>query len=435
MRAFFWATFAGDALQIRTLRPMAMVVDLILLAFAAVASPIWLPRMLLRGRHRTDWGARFGRAPALGTPPVRGRVLLHAVSVGEVGAIRGLVEQLNAIPDLEVVVASTTDTGMTRAQDLFGKTNAVVRWPLDLSWSVKCFLRSVQPTVVGLVELEVWPNMTSACERRGIRTIVISGRLSDRSARRYGWIGPLVRPMFRRVTHVAAQDEASAVRFRKLGVPADRVEMAGNMKWDSAGRPLPASEAATQLADDLRVSSDRLLVVGGSTAPGEEALLRSSLPDGPQLICAPRRPEWWDDAAMALSPCARRSQSDRTDVDRVVLDTIGDLSDAYALADIVVVGRSFGSLHGSDPIEPIARGAATVIGPAVDDFRDVVRALKQGGGLVQCTAEELHEVLSRLVENEALRAELVAAGRAVIESAQGATSRCAELLATAARTS
>ena len=121
--------------------------------------------------------------------------------------------------------------------------------------------------------------------------------------------------------------------------------------------------------------------------------------------------------------------------DRAVLDTIGDLSDAYALADIVVVGRSFGSLHGSDPIEPIARGAATVIGPAVDDFRDVVRALKQGGGLVQCTAEQLPEVLSRLVENEALRAELVAAGRAVIESAQGATSRCAELLATAARTS
>ena len=414
---------------------MARFVDLILLLFAVVTLPVWLPRMLIRGRHRTDWSARFGRTNDLGSAPAGGRVLLHAVSVGEVGAIRGLVDQLNAQTELDVVVASTTDTGIERARALFGQTNTVVRWPLDLSWAVKRFLDAVGPTVVGLVELEVWPNMTADCARRGIDTVVVSGRLSQRSAKRYGWIAPLVRPMFRRVGHVAAQDVASARRFEELGVPKACVEVVGNMKWDSAGRALSHSDASQKLAEDLHISSDRLLVVGGSTAPGEDALLRASLPEGPQLLCAPRRPEWWDDAASALLPCSRRSQHDRTHVDRLLLDTIGDLSDAYALADIVVVGRSFGSLHGSDPIEPIARGAATIIGPAVEDFVDVVQSLKDGGGLVQCTAEELPGELARLVTDAEARAAMVAAGRDVIQSKQGATHRCADLLVHASASS
>ena len=146
---------------------MTRIVDLILILVATVTAVVWLPRMVSRGRHRTDWRARFGHTELLGPPPAAGRIVLHAVSVGEAGAIRGLVQQL-AQSGVDVVIASTTDTGVGRARELFGARHTVVRWPLDFSWAVRRFLNSIRPTAVGLVELEVWPNLTAICQKRRI---------------------------------------------------------------------------------------------------------------------------------------------------------------------------------------------------------------------------------------------------------------------------
>ena len=409
---------------------MPLLVDAIFVVVGVLAAPWWLPRMLIRGRHRTDWSARFGRTPRLCPPPAGGRIVLHAVSVGEVGALRGLVEAIEKLPDLDVVIGSTTDTGVARAKTLFGERHTVVRWPLDFSFSVRRFLSAVQPTVVGMVELEVWPNMTAICRARGIRSVVITGRLSERSYRRYKLIRPLIRAMFGRLDAVGAQDRATADRFIDLGVLSTRAEVTGNMKWDSASVPLAGPEQSTKLAERLGIDRSRLLLVGGSTAPGEEVMLRDACPAGVQLLCAPRRPEWWDAAADALSPCRRltTASTNPTPTDRYLLDTIGDLSDAYGLADVVVVGRSFGELHGSDPIEPIARGAATVIGPAVSDFRDAVEILRLGNGLIQCDASKLADVLAELLGSEAARAKLASRGADVIQSQQGATERSLQLL-------
>jgi 3-deoxy-D-manno-octulosonic-acid transferase len=386
--------------------------------------------MLVRGPHRTDWPGRFGRTGVLTPPPAGGRILLHAVSVGEVGALRGLVEAIEARADVDVVIASTTDTGVARATALFGQRHTIVRWPLDFSMCVGRFLSAVQPTVLGMVELEVWPNMTALCRKRGIRAVVLTGRLSARSHQRYRLIRPLVRGMFRRIDAVGAQDRTIADRFIDLGVPADRVEVTGNMKWDSAVVPKDGPARSAQLAQRLGIDASRLLLVGGSTAPGEEAMLRAACPRDVQLLCAPRRPEWWGDAEVALSPCRKLSTANEPGeaVDRYLLDTIGDLSDAYGLADVVVVGRSFGELHGSDPIEPIARGAATVIGPAVCDFAEAVAVLKAGHGLVQCEESQLAGTLAELLADTAARAKLASSGAAVIATQQGATARSLELL-------
>ena len=409
---------------------MRLLVDFLLICAAIAASPVWLPRMLARRTYRTDWRGRFGRASALGPPPSGGRILLHAVLVGEVGAIRGLVEQLAGEEDTEVVIASTTDTGIARAKELFGGQHTVVRWPLDFSWAVRRFLRAMQPTRIGLVELEVWPNMTAMAASAGIRSVVVSGRLSERSYRRYRLIRRFVRPMFRRIWAVAAQDQPSAQRFVDLGVDSRRVEVVGNMKWDAAAAQSGHASGEDSLASALGIDRSRLLIVGGSTAPGEDALLRRACPAGVQLLCAPRRPEWRDEAASVLAPCTRRSANEPASpgTDRYLLDTIGELSDAYGLADIVVVGRSFGSLHGSDPVEPIARGAATVIGPAVSDFRYAVDRLRDGDGIIQTDAESLPEVIQELVDDACRRQELVTQGHAVIRAEQGATGRCVELL-------
>jgi 3-deoxy-D-manno-octulosonic-acid transferase len=408
---------------------MRWLVDLLYIAGLVVSAPIWLWRLVATGKIRTDWAGRFGAAPALGAPPAGGRLLLHAVSVGEVNAIRLLVDELADGPSPpDIVVAATTNTGHARAVDLFGARHRVVRYPLDLSFAVGRFLDRVRPSAVGLVELEVWPNFTAACARRGVPVAVVNGRLTERSLRRYRRVAALVRPSFRRLAFVAAQNEGYAARFRVLGIDDGRLEVTGTMKWDTA-RIADEVEGADALADDLGIDRSRPLVVAGSTAPDEHALLDAAVPDGVQLLCAPRRPEWFDDAARDLPGCARRSRGDRGSArGRFLLDTIGELRRAYALADLVVVGRSFGALHGSDMIEPVALGKPTVVGPAVADFQVEVEALRAGDGLVQTHADGLAAAIGDLLDDPGRGRTLAANGRAVIRRHQGATARHARML-------
>lgn len=396
----------------------SILIDLVYLVAAVVAAPWWLSR--IRG---LDWAGRFGRA-SVPAPTGRPRVLLHAVSVGEVNAIRKLVDLLAA--RAEIVVASTTDTGVRRAEALYGRDHHVVRYPLDFSFAVSRFLGAVRPDVAVLVELEVWPNFVRAAARRRIPVCVVNGRLTRRSLRFYDALAPLLRPVFRGLSLVTAQNEAYAGRFRRMG--AGRVEITGTMKWDTA-EIADGVEGAADLAEAMGIDRERPLVVAGSTAPGEHELLVEAVGEGVQLLCAPRKPEWFEQAAGALDGCARRSRGDRgSAAGRFLLDTIGELRQAYALADVVVVGRSFGALHGSDMMEPVALGNATVVGPAVDNFQDTVDALLAGDGLVQTDREHLAGVLAGLLADPDRRRQLAGNARAVIRHQQGATTRNADLV-------
>lgn len=410
---------------------MSWLTDGLYLLILALTAPVWLSRRLRLGKLRTDWRGRLGHVTADGLDPSGGRprIVIHAVSVGEVNAIRLLVEQLSLSPERpQVVIAVTTDTGFARATDLFGPDYPVVRYPLDFSWMVKRWLRSLRPDAMVLVELELWPNMIRQCARRNVPVGIVNGRLSDRSVKRYRLVRALIAPCFRKLAFAAVQDETYAGRFRALGAQSDRVIVAGTMKWDTA-HIADDVKGAHELAGAMGIDRGRPLVVGGSTAPGEHELLVQSMPPGVQLLCAPRRPEWADDAASAMPGCARRSTGDRgSETGRFLLDTIGELRAAYALADVVVVGRSFGNLWGSDMIEPIALGKATIIGPAIDDFQETVRELLAGGGLIQTTRDNLPLVLAELLSNADRRADLAERGRAVIREKQGATARQATLI-------
>jgi len=409
---------------------MGRGLDLIYGGAALVTSPLWLTTMAARGKLRTEWAARLGRCEPWPRQQRDGRrtprVLVHAVSVGEVNAIRDLVADLAR--DHEVVVSVTTDTGIARARSVFAPPVRVVRYPFDFSGAVASVLDAVQPDVVALAELELWPNFTQACERRGIPICIVNGRLSERSFRRSLKVRPLLLPMFRRVAAVGAQTDAYAERFRAMGVEHDRVRVVGTMKWDTA-RIAETVDGADALAAALGIDRSRPLVVAGSTEPCEHALLRDAVPAGVQLLCAPRKPEWFDDAARDLPGCARRSTGTcGSSAGRFLLDTIGELRMAYALADVVVVGRSFGELHGSDMIEPVALGKATVIGPRWGDFAEPAEALMAVGALVQVDAGMLPGTLSGLLNDPAHRARMADAGRAVIRARQGATARNATLV-------
>lgn len=398
--------------------------DLAYIPIAAATAPWWALK------KRAGWRERFGVCEAL-PPKTSGRILLHAVSVGEVNALRHLVPMLTR--HAEVVISATTDTGHARANDLFASTCRIVRFPLDFSWAVARVLDAVQPDAVALVELEVWPNFVRACSQRHIPVCVINGRLSERSFKGYnriaGWFGAVLK----KLEFVAAQDEDYAARFVRLGMDPNSVFLTGSMKWDSA-RIEDQVQGADKLAAELGIDPHRPLIVAGSTGPGEEALLLKACPPQAQLLCAPRKPDRFDEAAAALPGCIRRSQPQPLprppDSARrlFLLDSIGELRQAYSLATVAVIGRSFGTLYGSDPIEAIALGKATVIGPAVADFAQIVGVFERAGGILKTDPAALGTTLTELLADPPRRAQLGGHGRECIRQEQGASERHAALL-------
>jgi 3-deoxy-D-manno-octulosonic-acid transferase len=404
---------------------MGVVLNISYLVAAVAIFPFWIYRKLRARSLRDAICGRMGpwSIPVQGSP---GRVLIHAVSVGEVNAASGLTDRL-CDGGFDIVLSVTTETGFHRAVALASGRFPVVRSPLDLSWVVRRFLDGVAPTVVVLVELEVWPNFMRACVRRSLPVLVVNGRLSDRSIRRYRWIKRFLSGSFRSLHTVLAQSETSRDRFVELGVPSDRVMVSGNMKWDAAHATIDES-LVTQLAEELGIDRTRPVIVAGSTEPIEHTLLQSAVPSGVQLIVAPRRPEWFDGAALAFPGCRRRSTGEQGEGDVVILDSIGELATAYALADVVVVGRSFGIRHGSDPMQPAAMGKAIVIGPAVSDFSDAVSTLAAADGISQVNAEDLCGVLSELITDEPRRRAMGEAAERLAKSACGATATSASVI-------
>jgi 3-deoxy-D-manno-octulosonic-acid transferase len=415
---------------------MHLALDAAYALLAAATAPWWMRKA------RGGWRERFGHVAAL-PAPTRPRLLLHAVSVGEVNLTRPLIPLL--LPHAEVVLSVTTDTGIERARALYERGGAgasgvkVVRYPLDASASVRRFLDAIKPTAVALVELELWPNFVRTCRARGIPVAVVNGRLSARSFKRYHAARALIGGVFRQLRFAAVQDHDYAARFGAMGVDASRVRVCGSMKWDAADLS-PTVAGADELARELDIDRARPLIVAGSTEPVEHALLHRAVPAGTQLLCAPRKPEWFDQAAADLPGCVRLSDvrgGTRTDLrtsaqreprDRYLLDTIGDLRKAYALADVIVIGRSFGALYGSDPMEAAALGKPVVIGPRVADFESAVAALAAADGIVQTSADALPGVLASLLRDSSRREALSKNARACVEANRGAAARHASLL-------
>jgi 3-deoxy-D-manno-octulosonic-acid transferase len=290
------------------------------------------------------------------------------------------------------------------------------------------FLNRVQPDMVALCELEVWPNFVGSCVRRGIPVAVVNGRLSERSFGRYRAARGILGGSFRALAAALVQDHDYAERFEAMGVPHGRVFVTGTMKWDTAqvADSVPGSDA---LASELGIDRSRPVVVAGSTAPEEHALLRESLPPGAQLICAPRKPEWFDAAAQAIDAGVRRSRPGLGRPNgRFLLDTIGELRKAYALADVAVVGRSFGALHGSDPMEPAALGKPIVCGPRMGDFLESFLALRDARAIEAVEPAGLPGALDGLLRDDDRRAAAGRRARDTVRANQGATERTAEAL-------
>lgn len=406
---------------------------------ALVYLPVLLFQIVFQGKNRRGWRERFGHvAPRPGDRPC---VWIHAVSVGEVNATQALVRELRkAFLDVDIVISSTTDTGYARAKALYSDI-AVFRYPLDFSWVVNRVLRRIRPTLIVLMELEVWFNLVTTASARGVQVCVANGRFTAGSAKRFKLIGPLVRRMFSRLAWVGAQDEVIAERFRHAGVPAERVEVVGSMKWDAATLAAQVG-GERELAEALGIRSDRPLIVLGSSGPGEEKILLEACDRLPvelndvQVVVVPRKPERFDEVARLIKRqgkhCFRRSElpdgslpPTNTSGRGVVLgDTMGELRKFYSLSDVVMVGRTMVPLGGSDLMEVAALGKAMIVGPHTENFADPVARLDEAGAIAKVqSAEELSQRLREVLGDAEARQKMGARARRVVRENQGASAR------------
>ena len=396
-----------------------------------------LRKRLSSGSWRTDARTRDGRIGGVPRRASGPRILVHGVSVGETNALEPLVDELaSSRLEPDVVVSASTETGFERARRIHAQRREVVRFPLDFTWTVDRFLNALRPDLVVLAELELWPSFLAACARRDIPVCVVNARMSARSFRGYRTWRPLVRRMFSRLALVAAQTGTYRDRFVALGVPVERMCVAGSLKWDAAQRD-PDAAAARQLAAELGIDRSRPLIVAGSTGPGEEAALLQDLPSGCQLLLAPRNPDRWDEVAQLRPAMPRRNRGEgpRTDATRrtapelghpnvFLLDTIGELTAAYLLADFVFVGRSLGPMGGSNPLESVALGKPTVIGPHHENFAGVVADLIEAGGLV--VSGQPLKVIRAWLDDPAAADAVAAGGLRAVERNRGTAARTAE---------
>ncbi len=379
------------------------------------------------GRKRSDLRTRRGD---VAVPPTDGRprVLIHGVSVGEVNAAAPLVEALTSHRDsVAVVVSASTATGFEQATERYEGTAPVVRFPLDFTWTVERFLDRVDPQGVVLMEQELWPGFLRGCRRRGVPVLLVNARMSASSFAWYSRLRFLSRRLLRNLSLVVCQSESYRRQYEAVGVPSHRTAVVGSLKWDAI-RISDDAGRADALAREFGIDRNRPLIVAGSTGPGEEARLIEGKPDGVQLLLAPRRPERWDEVARLRPGMPRRSQGPAPGNDQsrdvFLLDTLGELTDAYRLADAVFVGRSLIPQGGSNPLEAVGLGKATVTGPHYDNFRDVVDTLADCGGLV--VSPDPMSVMRDWLDNPDTRRAVAAAGLEAVLRNQGTAARTAE---------
>jgi len=354
-----------------------------------------------------------------------------------VGEIRAATRLLDALAARGVAVAASTST--LAGRDLLRRTRPEIPCglaPLDHPWCVAAALRRVRPALLVLVETELWPAWILGARERGVRCVVVSGRISDRSFPRYRRAGRLLRPVLGALAAVGARSAADAERFVALGAPRERVEVTGDLKLDPP--PLPP-ELAPALA---AVLGGVPLVVAGSTHEGEEEAALDALAAAraaglaAALALAPRHPERFEAVAGLVAarglPLRRRSRLEPRPLEAgevLLLDGIGELAGLYAAAAVAFVGGSLAPRGGHNLVEPALARRAPLFGPHTENGREVAELLLAAGGARRVAdARELSGAILELLRDPAAAAASGERAAAALAPHRGATERSLALL-------
>lgn len=395
--------------------------------------------LLIRGLRNPAYLERFGERFGYSRNAAVGSIWVHAVSVGEVQAASGLIRTLRQrYPDLPLVITTVTPTGAQRVADLFGNEVIHVYAPYDLPGAVKRFFNRFSPALAIIIETELWPNLYQECGRRGVPLVLASARISPRSVAKYRRFVGLFREALSHGIVIAAQSDADAQRFRELGANPERTHTTGNIKFDMEPEH-DVSERGLKLRQQH--APQRPVWIAGSTHEGEEqqvldaqAKLRETLPSA-LLMLVPRHPERFAGVAELVrsygySVVSRQSGatcSEQTDV--FLVDTLGELTEMYAAADVAFVGGSLVPVGGHNLLEPAALGKPILTGPHTFNAEDIADLLvDEGAALRVQNSTELAAELHRLLTDRAAAQQIGSRGRQVVVQNRGALDRLLELI-------
>jgi 3-deoxy-D-manno-octulosonic-acid transferase len=410
-----------------------------LIAFV-VMSPYFVYQAVRYKKYIGSLRQRLGFLPLSFNFDGESSIWIHAVSVGEVLMARAIAADLKErYPRLRLFVSTTTVGGQQVARRNLQHVDDVFYFPFDWSFIVKRTLALVKPQLFVMMETEIWPNLLRACRVHGVKTIVINGRISERSYPRYRMIRPFFRRVLADIDRFCVQSEESARRLISLGADRDRLTVTGSLKFDSLELPGARGHGKSRerVLRFFRVSPGRSVVVAGSTMRGEELVVLRAFRtvkqrlSGALCVIAPRHPERFGEverlAREAGFVAVRRTElpidaEPRADV--VVLDTIGELAQVYQLATAVFVGGSLVDLGGHNILEPAIFGKPIVFGPHMQNFREIADTFLANDAAIQVASErDFDAALLALVTDPVRRARIGAAARALVEANRGAKAK------------
>ncbi len=382
---------------------------------------------------------RFGFVPRSTLAKIAGRpvIWLHAVSVGEALAARPLLKALRTrYPGHAIVVTNTTETGKTAASG-FPEVDLCLYFPFDFLLSVRIMLRSVKPRIIIIMETEIWPNFSREAARNYIPLVLANGRISDRSFTRYLKFSWFFRPPLRCFSAICMQSEIGRERITAIGAYPDKVRVTGNLKNDIPSRQV-SEEERRQLRNRYSIPDDCCVLTAGSTRDGEEQHIIAAYKELSAtigtlfLVLVPRHPERAGDVAALLegamvqyrkrSTLSNEHQLKPGEV--LLVDTVGELMNLYALADIAFVGGSLAPLGGHNLLEPASVGIPSVFGPHMANFREIeALVLQYGAGIQIHHPDELTSACQTLITSSELRRILGQNGLKLLRDNSGATER------------
>ncbi len=401
-----------------------------------IITPLFFVRLLIRGKKAPGYLQRWNERLAIYkfdklTEPV---IWLHAVSVGEVEAAFPLIKKIQKyFPGHTLLVTTTTPTGSSRVQSLFGKSIRHVYLPYDLPICVKRFYKVFRPTISIIMETEIWPNLFYYSARNAIPLMMVNARLSQKSAARYSYLRSFVTSTLADVSWIAAQTDDDLKRFIEIGANSKCLTSTGNIKFDLVLHRDIHNNAAILRE---RIFNQRSVFIAASTHAGEDervlnafSIIKNRLPEL-LLILVPRHPERFDTVANLCSKrgfkIIRRSD-DRAccpETEVFIGDTLGELKLFYATADIAFVGGSLVPKGGQNVLEPAAFGVPVIIGPHTLNFKDIAHMLVESQAAIRVySADDLANCVVDLMKDRKRRLEMGESGKRFVQKNRGAIDR------------
>ncbi len=395
--------------------------------------------MIVQRKFHQGFWTRFGRFPKKLLMALKDKqnIWVHAVSIGEVLSVVDLIQKLEeTYPQYQIVISTVTQSGYNVALSKFKNDHFVIYAPLDLSFVVRRYLRFIQPKIYIATETEIWPNLFVILGRNKIPIVQVNGRMSDRALEGYKKIGFIIKRALRFVDMFCMQSEGDAEKILSLGVDKNKVCVVGNMKFDD----LP--EVSIFNLKDFGFRDNYPLWIAGSTHPGEELLIlniyRTLIAEFPEikLVLAPRHVERTGEIVQIVEQSGfqpvKFSQIHETALNTqsvVILDTIGHLKSLYNFAKVVFIGKSLTGIGGQNIIEPAFFGKPVIVGPNMQNFKDVLDVFVKGNGVIQVNdAEELTKVMRQLLNDPQRMKSIGQAAQKVIEQNRGASEKTLNII-------